>query len=267
MIEGTAYGRIKELFLAAAELEGEERRRFLVRECAGAPEDLRAVEAILHVEPDARRALPTLDGEAAAPPAAPARPRELPGSIGPYAVRGLLGEGSMGTVYEVHDPELGRVVALKLFRTGGAPRASRRHFELEVAALARLQHPGIARIYAAGSAAVAGGEEPYIAMELVRGRPLVEHADAAGLDDRGRLALVAEVCDAVHYAHQRGVLHRDLKPSNVLVAEDGRPRLVDFSVARLIDGARATTLETVAGQLVGTIPYICLLYTSPSPRD
>jgi eukaryotic-like serine/threonine-protein kinase len=95
-----------------------------------------------------------------------------------------------------------------------------RRFELESEALGRLQHPGIAQIYDAGTAGSGSGAQPYFAMELIAGRPLMAYAAERSLDTRARLELMALVCDAVNHAHQRGILHRDLKPGNVLV--DGR---------------------------------------------
>src|SRR5262249_6777003 len=139
-----------------------------------------------------------------------------------------------------------RRVAVKLLHAR-TPSLSRR-FEVEIATLARLSHPGIASILSAGE----DGGQLYFAMELVEGERLDRRA--ATLPLRERLVLPARVCDAVHHAHQKGVIHRDLKPANVLVAGD-QPKVLDFGIARVLDaapGARATT----SGYLVGTPAYM-----------
>jgi serine/threonine protein kinase len=159
----------------------------------------------------------------------------LPSNIGPYRILRLLGEGGMGLVYEAEQEHPRRTVALKVIRSGLSDPKLVRRFEQELLALGRLQHPGIAQIYEAGTADNGFGPQPYFAMELVRGQPLLEYADAHQLTSRQRLDLMARVCDAVHHAHQRGIIHRDLKPGNVLVDETGQPKILDFGVARAID--------------------------------
>ena len=99
-------------------------------------------------------------------------------------------------------------------------------FRREAEILGRLTHPGLAQVHGTGMARTALGEQPWIAMEYVRGRPLLEHA--AGLDLRSRIELLAELCRAVEHAHAKGIVHRDLKPGNVLVDDEGRVRVLDF---------------------------------------
>ena len=129
-------------------------------------------------------------------------------------------------------------------------------FERESQVLGRLQHPGIAAIYQAGTADTGLGPQPYFAMEFVRGHTLLDYADAHGLSVRQRVELMARICDAVQHAHQKGVIHRDLKPANLLVDESGQPKVLDFGVARVTDGEMQATLRTDVGQLIGTIPYM-----------
>src|SRR5262249_61942354 len=94
-------------------------------------------------------------------------------------------------------------------------------------------------------------------MELIAGVPLDQYARGHALDVRGRLELIARVCDAVQHAHEQGVIHRDLKPSNILVEGSGQPKVLDFGVARATDAALArTTAQTEAGQLLGTLSYM-----------
>src|SRR5690606_33238104 len=144
--------------------------------------------------------------------------RLAPGTrLGNFAIIGPLGAGGMGVVYAAQQDSPPRPVALKLIRPVLMTEASRRRFAREAAALGRLRHPGIARIYDAGETQLAGASVPYLAMELVEGEPLTRFARERHLSVRQRLALLAAVCDAVAHAHERGVVHRDLKPGNILV--------------------------------------------------
>jgi len=175
-----------------------------------------------------------------------------PVRIGRYRILRLLGEGGMGAVYEAEQDLPHRTVALKLIRAGYASAEMLRRFENEAQALGRLQHPGIAQIYEAGHE----GNQPYFAMERVRGESLLAYCKHRKLNTHQRLELVAKICDAVQHAHQRGLIHRDLKPANILVEESGQPRILDFGVARLTDSDAQATRETNIGQLVGTLAYM-----------
>ena len=160
----------------------------------------------------------------------------------------------MGTVYKAEQDAPRRIVALKVIKPGVLSPDHLHRFGRETEVLGRLKHPGIAQIYDAGTAA--GGHTPFFAMEYVAGRPLTRYAEAAQLDTSARLTLLAQVADAVHHAHQRGVIHRDLKPSNILVDETGQPKILDFGIARVTDSDVQATLQTSAGEVVGTLPYM-----------
>ena len=196
----------------------------------------------------------------AAGPGAPSSPDDtappLPAKIGRYRVLRLLGEGGMGAVYEAEQGFPHRTVALKVIRAGYANSEMLRRFENEAQALGRLQHPGIAQIYEAGTAETPFGRQPYLAMELVNGQSLLDYCHTRRLDLRQRLELMAKICDAVEHAHQRALIHRDLKPANILVDESGQPRVLDFGVARLTDSDSYVTLQTNVGQIVGTLAYM-----------
>src|SRR5215469_12907692 len=144
--------------------------------------------------------------------------------IGGYRVLGLLGQGGMGIVYRAEQQNPQRIVALKVIRLGIATSEHLRRFEQEAKLLGRLQHPGIAQIYEAGTENSGGGDQPYFAMEFIQGLPLLQYANTRNLGTRDRVELIAKICDAVHHAHQRGIIHRDLKPTNILIAETEDPR-------------------------------------------
>ncbi|MHC4992387.1 MAG: serine/threonine-protein kinase, partial [Planctomycetota bacterium] len=112
------------------------------------------------------------------------------------------------------------------------------------------------------------GAQPFFAMELIDGQTLLPYAASHELDVRDRLRLFAEICDIVHYAHQKGVVHRDIKPGNIIVDEEGRPKILDFGVARLTDAdLRTTTLQTASGELIGTVPYMSPEQLAGDPDD
>ncbi len=183
----------------------------------------------------------------------------LPSAIGPYRIIRLLATGGMGAVYEAEQERPRRRVAMKVLLPGQlAPKIAAR-FELEAEFLARLKHAGIAQIYESGVANTEIGQQPFLAMELVEGRPLDEFILATRPGLAVRLRLFCQVCDAVGYAHRRGVIHRDLKPANIMVTDDSDPQIkvLDFGVARATESdLRATTFQTSMGQLVGTVPYM-----------
>lgn len=183
----------------------------------------------------------------------PAEP--LPERIGPYRVLGLLGEGGSGRVYRVEESGPRREVALKVLRPGAVQAGFQQRFRREIALLGALEHPGIARLYAAGSADTDLGAMPYLAMEYVRGTDLLSHAESAQLPLPERLRLLIAVCQAVQHAHLRGIVHRDLKPGNVLVNAEGQVKVLDFGVAQVTDGAEHTQV-TRAGEVLGTLPYM-----------
>lgn len=186
----------------------------------------------------------------------PQSARPLPAAIGRYRVIRLLGEGGMGTVYEAEQDHPRRLVAIKVLKTGTLGPDLRWRFEHETQALGRLRHPGIAQIYEAGTADTASGSQPYFAMELIHGEPLLQYAEAHRLNARQRLEIMVNICEAVQHAHQCGIIHRDLKPSNILVEESGHPKILDLGVARITDSDAQATQQTDLGQLVGTLAYM-----------
>ena len=137
----------------------------------------------------------------------------------------------MGRVYEAVQEGVDRQVAIKLLPPTLSSAAFRRRFRSEQRILAGLEHPGIARLYDAGTPAEG---VPYLVMEFIQGQNLIAYGKSRRLGLPERLRLFARVCDAVQFAHQHLVVHRDLKPSNILVTDAGEPKLLDFGIAKLL---------------------------------
>jgi serine/threonine protein kinase/Tfp pilus assembly protein PilF len=270
---------IESIYQQALERDPDERSGWLDEAC-GQNADLRhEVDSLLFfadanlTNPAARSGVARLWQQAAEDAGAPDSPAEatensetpsaahpaacsLPSTIGRYRILGILGEGGMGVVYEAEQDHPRRTVALKVIKSGLSDLKLLRRFELELLALGRLHHPGIAQIYEAGTADYGSGPQPYFAMEFIRGRSLLEYAESHQLKARQRLDLMARICDAVHHAHQRGIIHRDLKPGNILVDDAGQPKVLDFGVARATDSDIRMTAQTDLGQIVGTLAYM-----------
>ncbi|HKE00263.1 MAG TPA: protein kinase [Planctomycetota bacterium] len=253
-VENGGFDRVRQLFEAAVALAPDERAPWLARECEGDDDTRSAVERLL--ESDSR--LGRVDGflsPAWQANVGPSLAALAPGArLGAYRVERAIASGGMGTVYEATQDRPRRRVALKVLRTGFASPDARRRFRDEAEILGRLRHPGVAQVFEAGAA----GDVQFIAMEFVDGaRTIVDHVREKHLDESARVALFAEVCEAVHHGHQKGVLHRDLKPGNVLVDSHGRPKVIDFGVARMADADGDASLRaTVAGDLLGTVAYM-----------
>ena len=167
---------------------------------------------------------------------APAASGLNPGArVGPYELIRRLGAGGMAEVWLARraDGAFKREVALKLPMLAHAQAGLEARFARERDILASLEHPHIARLYDAG---VGPEGLPYLSMEYVQGEPLTDWSDAHRLGIPERLGLILQVLEAVQYAHEKKVIHRDLKPSNILVTESGQVRLLDFGVARLLEG-------------------------------
>jgi serine/threonine protein kinase/tetratricopeptide (TPR) repeat protein len=254
------FARLKEIVLTARRLDGGARAAYLAEAGAGDPTLRDEAESLLAHESDTPSILETggASGRMARDLAASLAAPPLPSRIGPYEITGILGEGGMGIVYHARQSEpLKREVALKLIKRGMDTERVVGRFESERQALARMDHPGIARVLDAGADA---SGRPYFVMELVRGMPLVDYADSRRLTLRRRLDLFLKVCHAVQHAHQKGIIHRDLKPTNVLVTEqDGepQPKIIDFGIAKAVEEPLSgRSLFTEEGQLVGTPEYM-----------
>ena len=254
----TPEDRARELFFAVIDIPADRRADFLSERC-GSDAQLKAdIESLLAQDEGSGE---FMDAPVLTPRVTGAVSLDLGKRfgqlIGRYRVVRVLGEGGMGTVFLAEQDKPTRLVALKVIRPGVVSANLLRRFEHEAQVLGRLQHPGIAQIYEAGTADTGEGAQPYFVMEYVRGRSLMEYAQGSPLGTRQRLELLAKICDAVQHAHQKGIIHRDLKPGNILVTEEGQPKILDFGVARATDAdIQVTTIQTDVGQLVGTIPYM-----------
>src|SRR5512143_2184648 len=175
-------------------------------------------------------------------------------AVGPYRLLRELGHGGMGEVWQAEraDGILKRKVALKLPHVTWAPGLAQR-FAREREILGGLEHPNIARLYDAG---LDQRGRPYMALEYVEGLPIDEYCRRNVVPIEGRLRLLLQVADGVAYAHSRLVIHRDLKPGNILVTDDGHVRLLDFGIAKLMEGdvAQETALTKVGGRAL-TLDY------------
>ena len=165
-----------------------------------------------------------------------------------YQIVAVLGEGGMGTVYAAEQEAPRRRVAIKILH--GRSMSALVRFQAEAEIMARLDHPGIARVLEAGEA----DGQPFLVMEHVDGTTLDKVAKPRAL--RSRLELFLALCEAVHHAHLKGVIHRDLKPTNVMVKDGDRVVVLDFGVARLAADDGRTPGATRAGELIGTPLYM-----------
>ncbi|MHC5064559.1 MAG: serine/threonine-protein kinase [Planctomycetota bacterium] len=252
----TDWIQIREVFEAAVELVGPDRANMLDQACAGQPELRRRVEDLLNADDITAAAL--IDGKAAVEHLEEANTRLK--RVGAYDIVRVLGAGGMGTVFEATQQSPKRSVAIKILRSFLVTDSARRRFEYEVETLARLQHPNIAQIYEAGTwqDPNSGEDSPFFAMEFVpEAKSLDAYSREADLDLSARLELFLQVCDAVQHGHLQGVLHRDLKPGNILVDAEGRPKVIDFGIARVEEGAdEGRSMMTMSGQVLGTLAYM-----------
>ncbi len=190
-----------------------------------------------------------------------------PKSLGRYKIKGVLGKGAMGLVYDGLDPTLDRRVAIKTIRTTTLDEATAKHyamrFEREVRAVARLNHANIVQVYDYGTE----GDLAYIVMEYIKGKELKDYFDAKDrLDLKTTLRLMIQLLDALEFAHEAGVIHRDIKPANVMLDAGGQVKLTDFGVARVADG-EGEGEATRAGQMIGTPSYMSPEQIQGQPID
>ncbi len=252
------HAQLRELFIAACDLPVSQQNALIQEHCADKPELQVELQRLLRQDGSenglfaddqltdgVQYQLDTI-GET-----------ELPETIGRYRIKRILGQGGMGVVYLAEQENPQRDVALKVISSGILNRELMKRFEFEADVLGRLHHPGIAQIHEAGMYHDGTDQRPFFAMDYVDGQSLTDHIRKQTPSVRDRMNMFMQICDAVQHAHQRGVIHRDLKPANILVTENGQTQILDFGVARATEtDLQLTTLQTNAGQLIGTLPYM-----------
>ena len=237
-----SLAQLQQWFEQALELPPSQWEAFVEQACAGDADGAQQLRRLLRTQlrlahSDTQAVFGDVDAAVAA-----ALPGVLGegGHIGPYRLLGQIGLGGMGRVFraERSGADFRQTVAIKLLRQELVNPSLLRRFSLERKLLAQLDHPGICRLIDAGTLADA---TPYAVMEYVDGTNLFDHADRHQLTLEQRLLLFRQVLAAVSYAHQRLVVHRDIKAGNILVDGDGHIRLLDFGIAKAIDGALDAT--------------------------
>ena len=249
-MEQVRFLRVKELFREALELAPTERDAFVERSAHGdsaLAHELR--ELLAHAQAAATGFLDAPSVEQA--PTAPVL--RIPG----YELLEQLASGASGSVWRARQIRPRRDVALKVLRLDSVGPAQIARFRREAQILAGLDHPGIARVIESGVLEEGPLALPWIALEFVHGCTIDEHVRSVRPSLSERLALFVQVCEAVDHAHRRGFVHRDLKPSNVMVDREGRPRVIDFGIARAsseLEGEAVALTRT--GMLIGTLAFM-----------
>lgn len=246
-MDAERWQRLSPLLDALLELEAEARRQSLASLRDDDPGLADELEALLQLEEDS-------DDFLSEPLVAPLPGLRSGALIGPYRLERMLGEGGMGQVWLARrdDGLYQRRVALKLLRPGLADPNLRLRFTRERQILERLEHPHIARLLDAG---ISADGQPYLALEYVDGEPITDWCRARALNLEVRLQLFQQICRALSHAHANLIVHRDLKPSNILVTPLDEVRLLDFGIAKLLDGDSAAPEHTRTGVRAFTLHY------------
>lgn len=266
--------RLQSVFLAAVQsADANSRASLLDRECAGDDELRRWVcemlrkhdRADLAVDTPALNSLSTLRGKSIQ--ADLLNDDEVSNGTliaGRYKLIDRLGQGGMGSVFQAEQiAPARRTVAVKLIKPGFHTKSMLARFESEWQALARMDHPHIARMYDAGTIETDSAEKiarPFFVMEFIDGIPITKYCVQHKLTWRQRLDLFIPICLAIEHAHQKGIIHRDLKPSNILVTkrdDQPNPVVIDFGIAKHLEpGLGYTTDETGTGVFLGSLDYM-----------
>ncbi len=259
------WQKIEQLYHAALERDAQERAAFLTTACAGDESLRHEVESLLEFQ--------TRVGEFIEAPAlqlaAELLAKEKQSAhvsagalLGPYQLLSLLGKGGMGEVWRARDGRLEREVAVKVLPAAYSADAERlRRFEQEARAAGRLNHPNILVVYDIGT----HEGLPYLVSELLEGRTLRAALESGALTQRRSVEYARQVADGLAAAHEKGIVHRDLKPENLFITRDGRVKILDFGLAKLvtpkISGETLSLLatrdvSTQSGVILGTVGYM-----------
>ena len=248
------WQQIKAILNEVLEVSPSKRSEFLGRACTSNPELRRDVESFLAMSDSQIRTSLSESSEERIPLSPGTR-------LGGYEVLSLVGIGGMGEVYRAHDPRLLRDVAIKVVPLAFARDPERlRRFEQEARAAAVLNHPNILAIHDLG---ITDQGVPYVVSELLEGDTLRESLRPGQLPIRKAIELTLQMASGLAAAHDKGIVHRDLKPENLFVTRDGRLKILDFGLAKLVrspgsSGSDASTLprETATGVVMGTVGYM-----------
>jgi len=259
------WRRVERLYHDALELPPAERTAFL-RDACGSDARLRQeVEALISVAPDAehflepQRVAIVSDVHVTAGALAGCQ-------VGPYLVTSLLGAGGMGEVYRATDARLGRDVAMKVLSVAARTSSDRlRRFEQEARAAATLSHPNILAVFDVGT----HDGTPYLISELLEGETLRDRLHDGALPVRRAIDYAVQIATGLAAAHDKGIVHRDVKPENVFITIDGRVKILDFGVAKLVEDHRGHGRQpgagsplagdrdgTTPGMVIGTVGYM-----------
>src|SRR6202022_3113852 len=191
--------------------------------------------------------------------------------LGPYEFQSPLGAGGMGEVYRARDPRLGRDVAIKVLPSSFSNDADRlRRFEQEARAAGALDHPNILAIFDIGT----HDDSPYVVSELLEGETLRSRLAGGAFSPRKALGHALQIAHGLAAAHEKGIVHRDLKPENIFVTRDGRVKILDFGLAKLMQSENGTspqtnlpTVGTEPGVVLGTLGYMSPEQVRGKPAD
>jgi len=251
------WARVDAIFSALLDLPSAAREAALIERCAGDEALAAAVRRLLDAErrsagafDAALNSIQRLAEEAAERDDGQPPPPGMLEQIGPWQLTERLGAGGMSVVWkaERNDGQFQQTVAIKLLRRWIEDDETVQRFRAERRILAGLEHPNLARLLDGG---VVGEGWPYFIMEYVDGLPITDYCDHHRLDVDARLELFGQVLDVVQYAHRRLVIHRDLKPSNILVTAEGRVKLLDFGIAKVLDREAMSATESKLTELGG----------------
>ncbi len=255
------WDRAKQLFAAPLEKAPAARAEFLAEACGNDRELRSEVQTLLSAHDQAGDFLESRGGLAHAE-----RNRLVAGArIGPYEIVALIGAGGMGEVYRARDTRLGREVAIKVLPAGAQYEMGLRRFEQEARAAGSLNHPNILAVHDVGSHEGA----PYIVSELLHGETLRERLTGKPLPLRKVIDLALQLAQGLSAAHDKGVIHRDLKPENLFITDEGRLKILDFGIAKLVHEGEAPKGKPVtqAGAVMGTVGYMSPEQVRGEPAD
>ena len=248
VVDRDRWSEVEKLYNAALEREPSQRAA-LLEECPD--EEVRSeVRSLLDHEQEGDRLLENPQWRAGLDSA----PSLVVGTrLGPYEILEHIGRGGMGDVYRARDPRMGRDVAIKI----SSERFSER-FSREVHAVAALNHPNICTIHDVGP--------NYLVMELVDGPTLAVRIGSRAMKRGEALPIAQQIVEALEYAHEKGIIHRDLKPANVKLTADGKVKLLDFGLAKTLEGPPVVE-GTATGVILGTAAYMAPEQAQGKPVD